>query len=474
MKIYKFRSTNHMIKEIENEIIYFSPKEDLNDPIEGYIKLYFNGDEIAWKGLFKNYFISFYNKINSFFDIKILEEFKDKKSNDLLMELKDHFRRIEFYNKNLLPTKDKKIIIPYEECIEKFLNLNVIKSIISNFANNNIVINRNELLFFLKLIHSQILKIVYEKINIKSNLANFDDEVIDKFLNRYFSVNLSNKSKLLRECNNLIESYYYKMKLEFQNTEYDEMISMILIDFPNEYIKQLEYLIFPNCYISCFSKTYSNSSMWGNYSENHKGIVLIFDTKEYNEKNLLEIELVNGFNRDVYLKKFVDMELQEVKYDIEHEKINFFEIIGNLPIPQIDYLFSYKDKKSLFLLEREKNINKWREKYHKILNKIYLVKTVDWKSEEEYRILFEDMLGIFLETSNRKCKYNFKSLKGIIFGIKTSESDKIEIMKIISKKCSMYGIKDFKIYQAYFDEDEDEDKDKKNIKISDISYFHNI
>ena len=135
MEIYKFRSTNYMIDEIENEIIYFSPKEGLNDPIEGYIKLYFNGDEMAWKGLFKNYFISFYNKVHSFFIIRMIEESQDNESKKLLIELKNNFRRIDFYNKNLIPLKDNKIILPYEEYIDKFLNLNVVKSLISNFFN---------------------------------------------------------------------------------------------------------------------------------------------------------------------------------------------------------------------------------------------------------------------------------------------------------------------------------------------------
>ncbi|MEI0491204.1 DUF2971 domain-containing protein [Brachyspira intermedia] len=467
MEIYKFRSTNYMIDEIENEIIYFSPKEDLNDPIEGYIKLYFNGDEMAWKGLFKNYFISFYNKVHSFFIIRMIEESQDNESKKLLIELKNNFRRIDFYNKNLIPLKDNKIILPYEEYIDKFLNLNVVKSLISNFSTKNMIIDRNELLFFLQSIHFQVVKIIYEKINIKFNFKNFDNEVIDEFLNNYFSINLSDKSKLLREYNEFIKSYHYNLKLEFQNTEYHKMSLMIFIDFPSEYVKQLEYIMFPNCYISCFSKTYSNSSMWGNYSENHKGIVLIFDTKEYNGKKSLEIESVSGFNSDGYLKKFSDMELQEVKYDVDHKKINFFDMLGNFPIPQIDYLFSEKDKRSSFLLEREKDINEWRKKYNEILNNIYLVKTKDWKSEEEYRILLRDILGIFLDVSNRRCRYNFKSLKGIILGMKTSESNKIKIIDIISKKCSMYGIKDFKIYQAYFDEEE------KNIKINNTNLFYN-
>ena len=44
--------------------------------------------------------------------------------------------------------------------------------------------------------------------------------------------------------------------------------------------------------------------------------------------------------------------------------------------------------------------------------------------------------------------YNFNSLKGIIFGIKTSKEDKREIIEIIQRKCAENNRTDFKFFQA--------------------------
>ena len=58
MLLYRFRPARSILEqyhELENQIIHFSPKEDLKDPLEGYINMYWQGDIIAWKGLFKSY-----------------------------------------------------------------------------------------------------------------------------------------------------------------------------------------------------------------------------------------------------------------------------------------------------------------------------------------------------------------------------------------------------------------------------------
>ena len=52
--------------------------------------------------------------------------------------------------------------------------------------------------------------------------------------------------------------------------------------------------------------------------------------------------------------------------------------------------------------------------------------------------------------------YNFSSLKGIIFGIKTSKEDKREIIEIIEKKCDKYNRTDFKFFQAYYSPEDGE------------------
>lgn len=55
---YRFRSADALLDkfhELENEEIYFSPANDLNDPLEGYMDVSFDGDEILWTIFFQNY-----------------------------------------------------------------------------------------------------------------------------------------------------------------------------------------------------------------------------------------------------------------------------------------------------------------------------------------------------------------------------------------------------------------------------------
>ena len=56
MKFYRFRSLNNLLgkyKELENQEIYFAPPEELNDPMEGFKNIIFNGDLIVWNNFFK-------------------------------------------------------------------------------------------------------------------------------------------------------------------------------------------------------------------------------------------------------------------------------------------------------------------------------------------------------------------------------------------------------------------------------------
>ncbi len=55
-----------------------------------------------------------------------------------------------------------------------------------------------------------------------------------------------------------------------------------------------------------------------------------------------------------------------------------------------------------------------------------------------------------LTPANRKLKYDFNDLDGIIFGIKIKEEYKLKIMEIIGKKCKAKGREDFKFYQAFY------------------------
>jgi hypothetical protein len=47
--------------ELEKQEIFFAAPESLNDPVEGYLDIFWSGDKIVWTNLFKNYLICLMN-----------------------------------------------------------------------------------------------------------------------------------------------------------------------------------------------------------------------------------------------------------------------------------------------------------------------------------------------------------------------------------------------------------------------------
>ena len=62
MKLYRYRTIDSALLELDNGSFYFASPIELNDPVEGYLKIFWQGDAPAWQGLLKNFVCSlFYN-----------------------------------------------------------------------------------------------------------------------------------------------------------------------------------------------------------------------------------------------------------------------------------------------------------------------------------------------------------------------------------------------------------------------------
>ena len=53
MKLYHYRSISSALLEIENGTFHFASKEELNDPLEGFVRVFWQGDKMAWDNLIK-------------------------------------------------------------------------------------------------------------------------------------------------------------------------------------------------------------------------------------------------------------------------------------------------------------------------------------------------------------------------------------------------------------------------------------
>lgn len=122
--------------------------------------------------------------------------------------------------------------------------------------------------------------------------------------------------------------------------------------------------------VCCFSKNNSNLIMWSHYADSHQGFCLEFDS-----------------NFEPFSKNF------EVTYKSEIPDIN------------ADLLFN-------------------EEVEPEFLQKLLSFKSIDWKHEEEIRVIHKE--------SNKSYNYPTRSLKAIYFGIRANQSD-IEIICSIIK-----------------------------------------
>lgn len=129
--------------------------------------------------------------------------------------------------------------------------------------------------------------------------------------------------------------------------------------------------------------------------------------------------------------------------------MNFFESLGRLPIPHLIEVWFTGDEKqqrsdSAKFLNDSENGKEWKLNYWKKYYDILNTKTIDWKYEDECRIIRYSTIGEKIQLAN----YDFDDLEGIIFGINTKTEHKIKIMEIIEEKCKKTSRKNFQFYQA--------------------------
>src|ERR1700677_2508651 len=58
--LYRFRPISAVLDkyaELAKQEIYFSPPEELNDPMEGYKDVFWLGDRIVWRNLLRHYLL---------------------------------------------------------------------------------------------------------------------------------------------------------------------------------------------------------------------------------------------------------------------------------------------------------------------------------------------------------------------------------------------------------------------------------
>jgi len=141
----------------------------------------------------------------------------------------------------------------------------------------------------------------------------------------------------------------------------------------------------------------------------------------------------------------------KIDYQEKYPEIDFFRSLGVLPYPALDrwYFDEYK-KKSPCADAVYSDQDAWRRNYWDTFYKAITTKLGDWRFEDEYRLVLTPMATDLSDKSSRKLKYRFSDLEGIVFGIRTPEDAKSDIIRIIEGKCRSENRTDFKFYQAFY------------------------
>lgn len=456
MIFYRFRSTDRLLagnQELSKQSIFFAHPESLNDPMEGYREIYWHGDEIAWKNLFRHYLLCLERTC-------ILTLLCNEDQNLTTKDIPIHINMNDFHT-----AEAKQYFL---EIVEKFFKNEYITLLLEAILTRTTPTRRDELTFYLSSVHPLAVELILEKheeLNLipsrtQKNLyadaliknlaeANFIDN-IEQLIKKnsthsspvelIFSIQKNAKSQV-----NLISRYNNTTQSNASNKHH------IIKEFPEDYTKRLADLIYPEWYTACFMSSCENSSVWGHYGDNHKGACLIFESDDDIEGNFLPLRGINGWGSNGPSYGNIRFKFEPINYEEGFGEIDFFRSLGRLTYPTLNSTWHTLDGKfSICAEEMNKSEENWRNIYWQQFYRDIKVKSPDWNYENEHRLILCDMMNSHSTTEDRVLTYSFSNLKGIIFGINTCTEDKIEIMRIIDEKCTTHKRQDFKFYQAYY------------------------
>jgi hypothetical protein len=458
--VYRFRSIENLIgerQELDKQQIYFASQDQLNDPLEGHINIYWQGDPILWRNLFENYL----NCVLLAYNLWCLF---NKQGGTLGWE---HIAARDPHAVGILPE--------HHELEAAFFNDKHVDALVGRIIDSRRKIGRNELTAHLRTVHYFVVSTIHEIYRRRLPAAeNFDEK-------RFISLRAreTDRIKAASEVFDIVEAtladdtekreaHYIDILSGYEEADlfnyYTDAIDLtdtnrafIFNDFCQAYVRRLGTLMYPPWYAACFMEDCSAASMWAYYGQSHTGVCLRFKTERDANGTYMNLDTISSYNAEGKSRSMRPHHFQPVDYKAEHITLNFFESLGAAPIPVLNAQWFTNGNREIspFLLRTEEAREVWRKTYWERFGFITKTKTESWRAERERRLVYYSMIDD-LGPGDRTLKYDFSSLEGIIFGVRTSTVEKIKIMRIIEKKCCESARSDFKFYQANFSSNQNE------------------
>jgi len=459
---FRLRSSASLLgphKELESQTIYFAAPEELNDPMEGFRDLFWQGDEIVWTNLLKHYlrcaqfaFAKPTTYVGPFgwADIPVEEPAYDNK-----------------------PLADKL----QEKVFTLFFAQPAIQEFIKGLALAKHLIRRDELSSYIRVIHPFVTLII-QKIFAENKLApplNVPSEVWTSCADALLTLPLTlrqieeaaNDRGSEREIADIVFSSTRKALMQIDLIEeYNRRESsgvhdapnknFFFVRFRNEYVAQLDRLAYQKWHAACFMSEIDNASLWGSYGDGHSGAALKFKASAGSTLPTLGLHGVIGWSstQEEPLRGIIQHEFHPITYGRAHVAIDFFASIGVMPMPKLNkyWYLDGKGGRSTRASAINNDESAWRKQYWDNSSQIWSTKSNDWKHENEHRLILfaSSLVSPANSKAERALRYDFKNLDGIVFGLKMSGDDKLAIMRIVEQKCRAENRSDFNFYQSAF------------------------
>ena len=462
-EVYRFRKMCHLLdpyRELEDQTIYFACPHDLNDPMEGLRDLVWSGDRIVWTNLFKNYIYCLHWM---YFLFRISSDDSALKSSDVPV----------FGRWDDPPTPQLEVL--FDDIWSTMCDDLRLSALVSKIASVRRQVRYNELVFYLGTLHQRAIASI-QKVHVLHGMQDEAEQPFHVFLTREsFLTDTSFFESLaeLGESEEAFESMFgefiqFRTELELEckyhehrafNKRFTRNMQFLVLDFPRIYVQQLSKLLWPDWYTACFAKDYRNSSLWATYGDSHKGACLVFGTVDSGNKNSLALNQRTGWSSNHESRvterfDFVPMVFHDIQYSNTIGRVDFFRSIGRLPVASLMTLWYRDEEGNLSECAPDGssawNEDAWRESYWDTFKRDICVKTNDWAHEQECRLILHGLLEDSLDKQHRTLSYEFSSLKGVIFGINSSDEDKIRVIEVVRRKCIESERTDFKLFQAYY------------------------
>lgn len=458
---YRFRSAERLLGqpamggspavpgELDELTIYFASPQELNDPLEGHRETYFEGDIIVWRNLIKHYSLLLY--------VSVVDVYFNEGNGDVV-EVK--------HRPHSFSPEAQEIIRSFTR---EILANSAITDYLAAIAATGRRVIRPELSAHLMTLHTCILG--YVMCGLEGHIDKAEIEKVSR-ARENSTAYISMRAKDIEAEGSQPDSAIYKnirSRIRQQGirgaaareVEISKGLLQILVHFPEKFCEQIEYLVYPRWFVACFMEDCSNSAIWGSYGNNHKGVCLVYQSKQDRgvptlTLSKLPFEYIKARNygrpKDQYfLNMPMQVPLAKINYDRKYTSPNFFTSLLN---EEDDWLLSYWysnenqeiSKCASWLNEDRESIYK---DYTKLFQRSVTTKTNHWVNETERRAI---ICGFAWSREERQVKYSFSELEGLIFGISTSDEIKAQIIKKIAEHCVKHRRSDFKFYQARFDE----------------------